>query len=332
MKKKFILDKDFFEKPIINSKILLGVDEDKKIIIPEKLDHYFILNNFKVNEPILNYYYKPSAYFLTLERFNSYLKSGYYGPRERLVKPFGIEIFGAYHLIDDLYIKLYDAVNTENVYINNQEITHLSDLIPYFLEYSIGFEEGFNNFINDNVNPYLIVENDKYDFSLKVFEFLNKPSALTGNWLTVSGFTMRGNANNLKNKHIIGGHKNGYKNGCFYRAWSIILSNSIFFEQFFKEMPIVNANKENPYPRVFTSNLGFQKFKNLLNEFGNTNKDLANYSFVYHQMKKDNLIFEDIKQIEYIDCLAFYNIYLDRIKPLSQIGNNDNRLKIYKNT
>jgi uncharacterized protein (DUF488 family) len=86
---------------------------------------------------------------------------------------------------------------------------------------------------------------------------------------------------------------------------------------------------ENTYPRIFTSIKAFEKFQNLLNEFGISSQDLANYSFVFHRMKKDSLIFKDLKQIEFIDFLSSFEIHLDRLKPKSQLGNIDLRESIY---
>lgn len=88
-------------------------------------------------------------------------------------------------------------------------------------------------------------------------------------------------------------------------------------------------NDENPHPRIFTSLHAYNKFMSLLAEFGIVNKPLANYSFVFHRMKKDVLLFEGSKQIEFIDMLSYFDIHLDRIKPLSQLGNNDLRESIY---
>jgi hypothetical protein len=86
---------------------------------------------------------------------------------------------------------------------------------------------------------------------------------------------------------------------------------------------------ENPYPRIFTSVGAYSKFKNLFDEFAKSNQDLANYSFVFHRMKKDNLIYKDLKQLEFIDFLSSFEIHLDRLKPISQLGNNDLREGIY---
>ncbi|MBU0942120.1 MAG: hypothetical protein KKD36_11895 [Bacteroidetes bacterium] len=89
------------------------------------------------------------------------------------------------------------------------------------------------------------------------------------------------------------------------------------------------TSETNPYPRIFTSNKAFDKFNNLYDQFKKSNQDLANYSFVYHRMKKDNLIFKDVKQLEFIDLLSSLEINLDRLKPISQLGNNDFREGIY---
>lgn len=88
-------------------------------------------------------------------------------------------------------------------------------------------------------------------------------------------------------------------------------------------------SEENPYPRIFTNSKAFNKFKNLYDEFAKSNQDLANYSFIFHRMKKDNLIYKDLKQLEFIDFLSSFEIHLDRLKPISQLGNNDLREGIY---
>lgn len=87
--------------------------------------------------------------------------------------------------------------------------------------------------------------------------------------------------------------------------------------------------QENPYPRIFTTIKAFNKFKNLVDEFGNNKENLANYSFVYHRMKKDKLIFDDYQQTQFVFFLLDFDINISRIKPKSQLGNNDLREGIY---
>lgn len=89
------------------------------------------------------------------------------------------------------------------------------------------------------------------------------------------------------------------------------------------------TDEENLYPRIFTSHKGFDKFKKLREEFGNTKQNLSNYSFVYHRMVKDKFIFEDYKQTEFVFFLLNFDINISRIKPKTQLGNNDLRESIY---
>ena len=96
-----------------------------------------------------------------------------------------------------------------------------------------------------------------------------------------------------------------------------------------KETETKLPSEDNPYPRIFTSVDAYIKFKNLYDEFEKSNQNLANYSFVFHRMKKDHLIYKDLKQLEFIDFLSSFEIHLDRLKPISQLGNNDLREGIY---
>lgn len=111
------------------------------------------------------------------------------------------------------------------------------------------------------------------------------------------------------------------------------LYKSMVEEQNISDVKDDNKNKTlnntNPYPRLFTSDIAYNKFINLFNEFGNTKENLANYSFVFHRMKKDNFIYKELKQLEFIDFLSSFEIHLDRLKPISQLGNNDLREGIY---
>lgn len=86
---------------------------------------------------------------------------------------------------------------------------------------------------------------------------------------------------------------------------------------------------ENKYPRIFTSQKAFNFFDRLKEEFGNSKKALADYSFIYYRMKKDRLIFDDIKQTEFVYFLLEFGINVGRVKPLSQQGNSDYREGIY---
>jgi len=85
----------------------------------------------------------------------------------------------------------------------------------------------------------------------------------------------------------------------------------------------------NKYPRIFIDGKAYEFFKKLQDEFAGTKNILANFSFVFHRMKKDGLIFDHLKQLEFINFLSKLNIDIDRIKPQSQMGNEDFRESIY---
>lgn len=62
--------------------------------------------------------------------------------------------------------------------------------------------------------------------------------------------------------------------------------------------PEQQGQQNNPYPRIFTGVLGWELFKYLQEEI-KTN-ELAEYSYIFHQMKDDKLIYDDIKHGEFM--------------------------------
>jgi len=62
--------------------------------------------------------------------------------------------------------------------------------------------------------------------------------------------------------------------------------------------PEQQGQQNNPYPRIFTGVLGWELFKYLQGEI-KTN-ELAEYSYIFHQLKYDKLIYDDIKHGEFI--------------------------------
>ena len=88
---------------------------------------------------------------------------------------------------------------------------------------------------------------------------------------------------------------------------------------------------ETKYPRIFIDQKAYELFEKLRDEFEGKKNILANFSFVFHRMKKDGLIFDHLKQLEFINFLSTLNIDIDRIKPQSQMGNEDFRESIYNN-
>lgn len=94
----------------------------------------------------------------------------------------------------------------------------------------------------------------------------------------------------------------------------------------FKEQ---DEKQVNVYPRIFSSDIAYNKFLNLLNEFGNTKQNLSNYSYVFHKMTYEGLIFYDLLQKSYIEMLSNFDITIDKIKPKAEIGKIALRDSIY---
>ncbi len=94
---------------------------------------------------------------------------------------------------------------------------------------------------------------------------------------------------------------------------------------------INNSEEENPEPLVFKNYKAFEVFEKYFERFSVSPQNLTNYSFLFHKMKLDKLIHEEAKQIAYFNFLSKYGIYIDRIKPLSQIGNKNIKEEIYNN-
>jgi hypothetical protein len=96
------------------------------------------------------------------------------------------------------------------------------------------------------------------------------------------------------------------------------------------ETPSENKLPRNECPKVFTSDYAFAVFLECFESFYHQEKNrLANFSFIFHYMKKDSLIHDDLKQSSYIDFIASKGVFLDRIKTLSNIGGLDYKKEIY---
>ncbi|HPJ79745.1 MAG TPA: hypothetical protein PK489_13210 [Prolixibacteraceae bacterium] len=86
---------------------------------------------------------------------------------------------------------------------------------------------------------------------------------------------------------------------------------------------------EYPHHRIFMSAKAWQFFQRLKNEF--VTNELADYSYIFHKMKSDGFIYDDIKQLEFIDWLSdTFNIELNASQLKSfGVSRNDKKEKIY---
>ena len=221
---------DFLRKNLGTNCYTFGKPESDKKVIPYELSHGYLLNNFIIDDSILKYYCLPTINFLTENEFQEMVKSGFAGKKEIALYPYSTLIFGAYYSRTDLYTKLLGIkIGERHKKINRKNVKYLSDLIPYFEDYAKGFEDGFNEFDNKQIKPYLIEPIEKSDRINKVFEFITKHLIFSHSWAGgSSGFTTN------QDEEIINAFEDGQKQGYFYRAWSFVFSNNNLFAPFFQ--------------------------------------------------------------------------------------------------
>lgn len=211
----------------------LGNEENE--IVPKQLEHWHLINSNNIDKSIYRYYHYPTRKMLTQIEFDEIKKIGFAGRKETAIKPYSIVFCGAYHFLPNFLNKLSSIAFLDNKYkpkINGKTITSIYDLKPYFEEYAKGFEKGFNYFETDEIKPFLTLISEKQDYVFKVFDYVTKSIIFRHGWATSSsGFTQNG----LENGEIIKAFENGKKEGYFYKAWSIILSNNNLFAPLFED-------------------------------------------------------------------------------------------------
>lgn len=207
--------------------------KDNIITIPEDENHDYLLRNFEIDDVILTLYYAHSKRFFSEDDYN-----------EMTLTPFPFEIFGAYLNRFDLVTKLTSLIARNRLnrppLIDNKEIEYFEDLYPYFKEYADGFKQGYETFEDKWIIKYLNPFSDKHDFFNKVFEYLTKAMPFENNWLRNHlGFTIASIENGIKLEkggQIKNAFNDGLKQGCFYKAWTIVLSNSNTFKPLFEKL------------------------------------------------------------------------------------------------
>lgn len=275
---------DLFRFNLAGTSIRLDNEIEKSIITNQYIHNELINNNSSISNEILNFYYLPTNNLISDDEFERFVKSGFIGKKNRITNPFSIKINNAYYKTSDILykIKLCKALEYK---INKRLILNLNDLMPYFLEYEKGFEIGFNDFEKDKITAFLPMFPDKNDFFIKTFEFLTNINFLDTTWLNSNrGFL-------LSEKEIIidNAFEHGKKQGYFYKAWSIVFSNSKLFEPYFKQWFIENSktkneqnneNNKNPFPDIFINEDVYNCFKDY------TEKHILDFHLDYSYLKK----------------------------------------------
>lgn len=205
-------------------------ESEKSEILPKEQTHQSLLDNFIVDENIYWYYHLPTSKLLSETEYQEMKNMGFVGRRETALFPYSNIIYGAYFSRIDLIYKLERIAFSHETYkINGNKIRNFEDLQPYFKEYAKGFQNGFNEFDNSQIKPFLTMLADKQDYVNKVFEFITNYIFLKYSWLQQSSIVTN------QDNEIINAFEHGQLQGYFYKAWSIVFSNNNLFAPLFQE-------------------------------------------------------------------------------------------------
>lgn len=208
------------------------------------------------------------------------------------------------NLQDDILIKM-DKFN------KSQFDTYLK-----YLRHEIAEHYIYNpneSLIPKTIERYNIVESDFPPFYIKEFENFAR---------IIHPSNKEGFADYLIQReiHLYAAHKEAAKILSFIDG---MLNDSQIESSDSKEQPI------NKYPRIFTDEKAYLLFEKLVEEFKVKKYALANFSYIFHRMKKDGLIYEDYMQTEFVFFLLNFDVNIDRIKRLGEIGNKENKEETY---
>ncbi|WP_123947366.1 hypothetical protein [Chryseobacterium pennae] len=203
---------------------------DRNSIVPSHLEHQYLMSTFNISRIIKEYYCSPCVQMISEQEYIDFQDQKIIGHRKTFLKPYMLNFKGAYIFRNQFHFWLFQMTKMTRTY-KNKSIENFEDLFPILEEYKVGFEEGYNNFEKDCIERFFTMFPDKNDFIQKTFEYVTKNIPFTNNWSDGHpGFTIniRGEITDIKSY--------GIKQGYFYKAWSIILSNSILYEELFENL------------------------------------------------------------------------------------------------
>lgn len=213
-------------------------------VIPEELTHNYLLANFEIPQIIREYYFSPCRDMLRDKDYQIFVSTGYKGNPNTTLSPYPFFYNGVYIPRKKLFYQLMFLENSKVRY-KGKEIKKLIDLFPYFEDYSVGFKDGYNSFQAECIEKFMPMFADKSDFVNKVFEYVTKEIIFRHSWKNNhSGFKISVTVGKKMNDggEIIEAYEDGKFQGYFYKAWSMILSNSKLFEDLFNQF--LNSKEE----------------------------------------------------------------------------------------
>lgn len=249
MEVKQIIDRDFAEWirtdcfTVYNFKI----DVNSEIIVPLDKTHDFLMKEYMISGNIRAHYYSRCHKMFPSNQDDSLRKSDYKGDKGMALRPYFINIDGAYYDRCEFLTSVNILIGEDDSKLNGKSVKHLQDLLPFFKNYAAGFKEGYNNFENDKIKKYLPMLADKNDVTNKVFDYLTKEIFIYHGWSNkVTGLMSYQFTKDNNSREICGGFKSGLRNGYYYKAWEIVFSNKELFQPLFEnnKKSIIQENLE----------------------------------------------------------------------------------------
>jgi len=235
-----MINQEINEKLLKEVRLFFGIlifKKDSLETVPEELTHDYLLANFDIPQIIKEYYFSPCRDMLTDEDYQNFVSGGYVGNAKTTLSPYPFMYNGAFLVRKKLYYQLRSLTYSKNKY-KGKPIEKFKDLFPYFEEYSLGFKEGFDSFEDNCIKKFLPMFAEKSDYINKLFEYITKEIFIKHSW--------RNNHNSFKismsssmdfkdGGEITDAFEDGRFQGYFYKAWSLLFSNSKLFENLFIE-------------------------------------------------------------------------------------------------
>jgi hypothetical protein len=199
------------------------------------LTHQHLITTNIIDKTILDYYTSYTIELLTSSEVNDLPKDYYNAIFSKALAPFPFVILGAYHSRFNLYWKVKALLNPDNkIELNGKnKFDNFFDLESYFSEYAVGFKEGYNDFEDDKIIPYLLKfeKEDREAYAIKILEFLTNNQTQDPKTTSKGGFALFSH----ERREIVNAYQDGLLEGYIYRAWSIIFSNNELFAPLLKE-------------------------------------------------------------------------------------------------
>ncbi|WP_405565274.1 hypothetical protein [Polaribacter sp. Asnod6-C07] len=206
--------------------------QDKKVdrIVDIGYTHEYLLANRTVDDVIKEFYKKSFKEMYTVDEWQEFMSLDK-NNKSDITNNCSFLIEGALHNRLNLWAKIEILLKCSVQFKLNNKYKYFSDLKPYFETYACGFKSGYNQFINIIVKPHSLFDNSKEEASQIIFRYLTNAQSNDPVVTSNKGFKFRVENGNYD---ICNDFLDGLNEGCLYRAWTIVFSQSELFLPLFQ--------------------------------------------------------------------------------------------------